>query len=672
MRVLRSHFYYYTMLKNVLAVTLLLTCGLSAWADETAVRFERNGTLTYRSDALGNRIPDFSFCGYERGNIEIPQVPAVVVVRPVDGDDGWRIQTAIDYVSQLPRQADGFRGAVRLAPGEFHIAGQLRIATSGVVLQGSGAGEGGTTLVATGTERRALIKVAGIDDRKTQPIHAIKNDYLPVGANALMLDSPNDFSVGDRILFTRPCTEPWIQFLGARSSAFRWHPGSRNVTWDRTVTEVTETGVTFDAPITLAVEKRFGGGVVQEYTWPGRIEQVGIEDLSLRSEVSPDRKADEDHAWYGIVMDAVENAWVRRATFHHFAGGAVHLGRHASAVTVEDCLSCEPVSEVGGYRRHTFFTLGQLVLLNRCWSEHGIHDFAVGHCAAGPNAFVQCRASGALGPSGPIESWASGVLYDNVRIDGNNLELQNRWNSPPATGWAAANCVLWQCRAAHVHCFRPPGADNWALGNWATHSGDGTIESMSDFVQPLSLYQGQLRQRVGEKAASRIDPLLGKPIGATNPTYDQAAQFVRQSGGPALRLRDVIEERLKQAAFEARDTLPKGVVELDAISDQRRAEAISEQSNASGQEVASKIAVKNGWLVAASRAVTGKRLTPSWWRGDHPCRGSCDVRPQHLPIRPRPGGLGPDRIAPGDRRRPGRPRVLCLRASLRVVVRPPS
>ena len=28
-------------------------------------------------------------------------------------------------------------------------------------------------------------------------------------------------------------------------------------------------------------------------------------------------------------------------------------------VTVKDCISVEPVSEIGGYRRHTFFTMGQ-------------------------------------------------------------------------------------------------------------------------------------------------------------------------------------------------------------------------------------------------------------------------------------------------------------------------
>jgi len=125
---------------------------------------------------------------------------------------------------------------------------------------------------------------------------------------------------------------------------------------------------------------------------------------------------------------------VRRVQFRHFTGGAVLLGENSKNITVEDCAAFAPVSEGGGYRRHTYFTLGQQCMFLTCWSERGRHDFSVGHCAASPNAFVNCYAKGALADSGPLQSWASGVLYDNVRIDGADLRLVNRWTSPPRTG----------------------------------------------------------------------------------------------------------------------------------------------------------------------------------------------------------------------------------------------
>ncbi|MDC0936983.1 DUF6298 domain-containing protein, partial [Pirellulales bacterium] len=297
-----------------------------------------------------------------------------------------------------------------------------------------------------------------------------------------------------------------------------------------------------------------------------------------------------------------------------FAGGAVHLGADTHSVTVEDCKSRAPISEQGGYRRHTYFTLGQLALFNRCWSEHGRHDFSIGHAAAGPNVFLQCRASEALASSGPLESWASGVLFDNVRIDGHNLELKNRWNWPPGAGWSAANCVLWQCRAAGVECYFPPGETNWAIGCWATHAGDGAIEAINDFVKPHSLYQAQLRDRIGDSAAKRCEPLLGRSIASTSPTYDEAAEFVRQSIAPARKLVDLIEDQQRVAGERVRNAPPLQAVAQESISDSAGATTVEEHSSLIDADD-KPLTIRNGWLVEGFRLKTGDRLTPSWWRG---------------------------------------------------------
>src|SRR5262245_41644003 len=71
-----------------------------------------DGHLHYLADAQGNRIPDFSSCGYAEGNRPIPDAPVRVVVAPLKGDSTARIQQAIDYVSALPLDTNGLRGAV--------------------------------------------------------------------------------------------------------------------------------------------------------------------------------------------------------------------------------------------------------------------------------------------------------------------------------------------------------------------------------------------------------------------------------------------------------------------------------------------------------------------------------------------------------------------------------
>ena len=77
---------------------------------------------------------------------------------------------------------------------------------------------------------------------------------------------------------------------------------------------------------------------------------------------------------------------------------------HAFFVWMVDAISKEPVSEIGGFRRIVFYTMGQQNLFQRCYSEDGINDFAAGYCAPGPNAFVQCEAKNAHGFSGSIDT----------------------------------------------------------------------------------------------------------------------------------------------------------------------------------------------------------------------------------------------------------------------------
>ena len=97
--------------------------------------YSEKGKLVYTPDTQGNRIPDFSYCGYKASEQPIPDVAVKVVVPVTKGDATLRIQSALDYVSSLPADANGFRGAVLLQKGTYEVSGQLRITASGVVLR---------------------------------------------------------------------------------------------------------------------------------------------------------------------------------------------------------------------------------------------------------------------------------------------------------------------------------------------------------------------------------------------------------------------------------------------------------------------------------------------------------------------------------------------------------
>jgi hypothetical protein len=199
----------------------------SGRAAQPAVQTNQSGLLEYTQDARANRIPDYSYCGYMASEQLIPEVPVKAVVSWMPGDNTARIQQAIDYVSSLEPDAQGFRGAVLLEKGSYEIAGGLTISASGVVLRGSGYMDGQTELLGTGMDRTTMIRVAGKKDYQTGENKEISS-YVPTGARTVVVQG-HSFKPGDRIRITRPGTQAWIDAMdmndfGGESSYIGWKP----------------------------------------------------------------------------------------------------------------------------------------------------------------------------------------------------------------------------------------------------------------------------------------------------------------------------------------------------------------------------------------------------------------------------------------------------------------
>jgi hypothetical protein len=414
---------------------------------------------------------DFSVAGFRAGG-PIPFVPARIAVAPTGADDTDLLQSALDHLASLPLGPDGFRGALLLRPGRFRVRGQLKVTAGGIVLRGSGAGAGGTVIIATGIGRRTLIEAGGSALPALGASQPIVTDPVPAGANRFAVEKATGFRVGDSVVIVRPSNEAWIRDIvmtglpGTFASArLDWVPGSHNLVWDRTVTRIDAAthSIEVDAPITTALESRYGGGTIACVESNDALANIGIENLALESSYDPRKPRDEEHAWIAIALDHVRDAWVRNVTARHFVSSAVRTGLRARRISIENCRSESPVSETAGYRRQSFLVYGQQVLVRHCHSEAGMNDFATGLLAAGPNVFLDCDATGSLGPSGAFEGWSSGVLYERVRVPASRIQLLLDQTRAQAAGWTAANSVLWNCASRTVDAIGPPGAPNFVV-----------------------------------------------------------------------------------------------------------------------------------------------------------------------------------------------------------------
>jgi len=548
------------------------------------------------------------------------------------GDVTQRIQAALDYVASLPVDANGFRGAVLLQKGKYEVYGQLKIMASGVVLRGSGMQENGTVLFGAGTDRQTLIRIYGKNNKIIGASQKIMDSYVPVNALEVQVPNAGSFKKGDKIIIQRPSTAAWIKTLGTDIfgggiSTLGWKPGERDLFFDRTITAINGNKISIDAPITTALDTTYGGATIAAYQWDGRISNVGVENLRCVSAYDVKNTKDEAHRWMAITIENTEDAWARRIVFQHFAGSAVTVLETAKRVTVEDCKSLFPVSEIGGQRRYTFFTTGQQTLFQRCTAENGYHDFATGYCAAGPNAFVQCESYTPHSFSGAIDSWASGVLFDVVYVDGNALRFGNRGQDGQGAGWAAANSLFWNCSASVIDCYQPPTAQNWSFGSWAQFSGDGYWTASNDAVNPRSFYYAQLAQRLGKNVDKQAQILDVGTEASSSPSVEVAAQLTAASVKPRMQMGEWIDLAANRLPVSL---TANGIKTIDQIGYRKNVIPAN----------APPMRISNGWLLRGEQILTGRRKEVPWWNGGVQGKDLAAAQPAITRFVPGRTGLG--------------------------------
>ena len=470
------------------------------------VKLNKNGSLHYTPDEKGNILPDFSQVGYYKGNKAIPEIViAKTISAAADGSSEAIIQAAIDEVSKKNADANGFKGAILLKKGVYKIKGSVTIQSSGIVLRGEGDE---TVLIAEGNQRRPLIIVSGsggIKETKATRVE-ITDDYVATGATSFTVQSAKSFAIGDKIIVYRPGTDAWIKDLKMdqienRGGTRQWQAKEYDLRFERVITKINGNTITIDNPIMMPLEKKYGGGFIYKYEFPGRISHAGVENLQCQSTYTSDTA--EDHSWDAVRFDKIENGWVRNVTSRFFAFACVNLQGDAKFITVENCKSLEPKSVITGGRRYSFCNTGQMNLFINCHAEEGRHDYVTGARVCGPNVFYNCTAIKTHADIGPHHRWAVGTLYDNITTDG-DINIQDRGNWGSGHGWAGVTQIVWNCTAKRAAVQNPwVSGKNYCIGlKGEKYEGrlkgrpDAEWEGQNkDGLEPASLYKSQLKAR---------------------------------------------------------------------------------------------------------------------------------------------------------------------------------
>ena len=473
----------------------------------------------HQEDEAIHMLPDFSFAGYGGGGIALPTYDSLNIEQrlfPMAGDNHAAIQDAIDVVSALPRDGRGIRGVVLLEAGEYEVSDSLRITASGVILRGAGQGTDGTIIRATTTEEQSiLIEVRGggsgrlPDAADASAKTDIAQDDVPVGTVSVIVEDASAYAVGDNIAIVREPNELWVGSSGMDMSQYGWEADTYELAIERTVTAVEENKISFDAPVTDAIQTQFGGGYVYKTDTSRRLQQVGVENLRLET-LDYDDITRVDRAFFAVAFEEVENSWVRDVTSRYFSQ-AFNYYDGSRFNTMQDIAFIDPDFEVVGGQHYAFdFKDAGQNLFQRCYSREGRHSFTAGSRATGPNVFLDCLAEDSTNDSGPHHRWATGILFDNVKDE--LLRVQNRTDSGSGHGWAGAQQLLWNSVLDEFVLQAPPFAMNWSVGTIGTRidgsfspsEDDGMIQNTGSHVPVRSLYLQQLEDRLGTDAVNNI------------------------------------------------------------------------------------------------------------------------------------------------------------------------
>ncbi|KAK6075131.1 hypothetical protein SCUP234_07834 [Seiridium cupressi] len=431
---------YLYLIESVLAV---VRCTFAATVDWTTISNDR-----------GDRLPDFSFCGYHASNELLPStsVAPSVILSPAGGDQTSDIQSALDKI------ATSGGGVVKLDQGTFHISSGLTV-PSNTILRGSGTASTELSVIKQ-TAGIPLISLGNGTTHRAAPLmtSGILDNYVGIGASTMTVQDAGGFQVGQEVFISRAATEEWIRYNGM-ADLIR---GNTHQTW----ISVSDVGA---SPTS---------------------KEIGLENLSITLSPTCSGAVVNNNADPCSDSAISISSW----TFDSFS--------NASRITIEDVgLYRDANTDKSAGYPADITVLGSQILIQDS-GQYGLNTakaFAVvtGAGTPGPNAVLRHVVRSDLQLIYPHQRWAHGFLAEDTDA---GVTYINRGTAGSGHGWAINAGVAWNVRG-DVQIQSPPLGVNWGIGSSGTILADtnGTMINNGTSVTPQSRFQAQLSARKKQK-----------------------------------------------------------------------------------------------------------------------------------------------------------------------------
>jgi hypothetical protein len=415
------------------------------------------------ADAEGRALPDFSYAGYHRSEVALPEAWPGVSVSVVDhgadpalDDNTAAFQAAIDAVAA----AGG--GEVVVPAGVWRLGGDLTVTASGTRLRGEGAAASRLWFAGPATSGQRLT-FRGAPESATGRV-PLTVDGAAGSATVTVADGAA-FSVGDPVLLDQQITAAWIADYGMTGL---WDVGSNSaldqvqVMARREVVAVAGDTITLDIPLRAPLRVRDGASIRPD---PGALVEVGVQDLGIADATDPV----EALRWprvHAVGFEHVRDAFALRVESfdpadepsddHLRSGGLVVNG--SSRVTVARCGMAHAQHRGDGGAGYAFEASGsnEILFVDVVAADvrHGfIQNWGFGSSGL---VWLRGRAEGDRADNGPVSvpgrsefhhRLAQASLFDSTYDDA-GFAAYNRQEESSNAGHTAEGCVFWRVSGA--------------------------------------------------------------------------------------------------------------------------------------------------------------------------------------------------------------------------------